>query len=118
MPFNFVVSAGVSVVDRWMSIPARLRVARPGTVTSALARSVARSPCKAAADRWESTAPGPQARTAAIQRPWRESSCGGVSEETPWWARGRRPAAGPLLVRRAMQSEPEQLLEREDTVLR
>jgi hypothetical protein len=61
-----VVSAGVSVVERWTSIPARLRSERPGTVTSIRARCVGRSSCSAAAERCESTAPCPQARTVAM----------------------------------------------------
>ena len=75
-----VMSAGVSVVERWTWIPGWLRPVRPATVTSIRVRLVALSSCRAAAERWDSTAPGPQARTAAMYRPSRLNNAAGDGE--------------------------------------
>jgi hypothetical protein len=75
-----VVSAGVRVTERWTLMPRCVRIDRPATVTSIRTPPAGLSLCSAAADRWERTAPGPHARTAAIQCPSRLSSSRGTSE--------------------------------------
>lgn len=66
-----VTSAGVSVAPLWTAIPGRLLPVRDGDVTSMRVWLVARMPHREAVDRYESTAPSPQASTAASQCPSR-----------------------------------------------
>ena len=55
----------------WTVIRGRLRRRAPGAVTSIALRLVSRRSQSIAASRWLRTAPSPQARTAAIQCPFR-----------------------------------------------
>jgi hypothetical protein len=67
-----VVSSVVSVDERWRRMPGRWAwPVVPGTVTWANCGLVGESFQRCAALSWLSTAPSPQARTAAIQRPCR-----------------------------------------------
>jgi hypothetical protein len=59
---------------RCASMPGGCRPRRFGAVTSTGPRSASLRPHRAAAERCDKTAPGPPAKTAAIQRPSRESS--------------------------------------------
>ena len=64
---SFVVASIASA--RWIRRPGRARPPAPGTLTSTRVAAVGRRSQSAAADAWLSAAPGPQASTAAIQRP-------------------------------------------------
>ena len=100
-------SAAVSVVERWTSTPSALRSARPGTVTSMLARSVAQMPWSAPAERWERP---PRGRRRA--RPPRTAlaaeQLGRRGRETARWTRYSRPANAALPIR-AFAHAPDRL---------
>jgi hypothetical protein len=64
---------------RWTLTPSSLRPRSPGTVTSIHAGASLEIPQRNAALPWLSTAPSPQARTAAIKRPSRESAASPVA---------------------------------------
>lgn len=82
MPSTSVISSG-SRIARWVRMPLR-RPSRRGTVTSVRTGSPRRRPQSTAAERWLSTAPEPQAKTAAIHAPERVRRRR-PTLYTPWW---------------------------------
>jgi len=96
MPSTSVTSSGGRDLVRWTSMPLSDRPPRRGVVTSIAARALLRTPNSAAASRWDSRAPGPHAKTAAIQRPLTVRR-GWPTAYTPRCTRCRRPPATRLL---------------------
>jgi len=92
MPSNVPVSSSRGGRTRWSRMPSILRPRSPGAITSTTAGPTSRNPKSAAALRWETTAPRPQAKVAARRRP-----LGPIprrpTAKTPRKMRWRRPSA-------------------------
>lgn len=69
IPSTVVTCSARSVFVRWTMMPGRLRPAVVGTVTWIAGEALGRMFHRSAAVWWLSTAPAPQARTAASLRP-------------------------------------------------
>ena len=78
-------------------------------------REVGRSPNSAAAHRWLSTEPGPHARTAAIQRPWTETS--GCPTAYAHVQPMQAPRPQPVLYAETAHAQRQQLPVGNDTML-
>ena len=83
MPRRYATSSPSRVVVRWIRMPWWVRGAVPAMLTSGKRSSQATKPHSEAAEKWLSRAPGPQALTAASQRP----SSGGFAWPTAYTPR-------------------------------
>jgi hypothetical protein len=105
IPFNSVQSDSRSAPSRWAAMAAGIRPRRFAAVTSTFPGTGSISPQCSAAERCDSTAPPPHAKTAAMKHPSRLSkAC--PTAYTPELMRCRRPCSARFRIALALMPAP------------